>query len=392
MARPCKNCGGPRAEDVPDEIELCEQCTASNMPVASFDSQAGSPTEPNTPVPYTQSDGFQGGDGHSGKGKEPADLDEPILVPDPESVPVGCRPSQIEIGTLAVESMSAAQSESASRGGNRLKRKASALNAEEPVLDSESDKSVENVSPKDTSNIGQGHDPSSHEQTINAPASNPAKKVKMEPACGSCRRSKVRCTHRKPVVNPRDDAFQSEAQRPIQPKKSDQLSRDDPAQDDPGEGSSKRAGLRPKSQPADTPDGKIPPKPRGRPRKHPEETQAVVNKVKAVEEPESPPKRPRRGRKPAQRIGSSAQGKSGQATAPEPAAATVPTETMAANIYIATNMALNNVLAENFQETVRECEVKWQAVSDSLGEAMDSFREAKRKIDAWLDMWKKGEV
>ncbi|BAE60158.1 unnamed protein product [Aspergillus oryzae RIB40] len=236
----------------------------------------------------------------------------------------------------------------------------------------------------------------------------------MEPACGSCRRSKVRCTHRKPVVNPRDgksciknpiilflgrcltcisaDAFQSEAQRPIQPKESDQLSRDDPAQDDPGEGSSKRAGLRPKSQPADTPDGKIPPKPRGRPRKHPEETQAVVNKGKAVEEPESPPKRPRRGRKPAQRIGSSAQGKSGQATAPEPAAATVPTETMAANIYIATNMALNNVLAENFQETVRECEVKWQAVSDSLGEAMDSFREAKRKIDAWLDMWKKGEV
>ncbi|KAE8413226.1 hypothetical protein BDV36DRAFT_38845 [Aspergillus pseudocaelatus] len=215
----------------------------------------------------------------------------------------------------------------------------------------------------------------------------------MEPACGSCRKNKVRCTHRKPVVNPREDAFQPEAQRPIQPKESDQPAQVDPAQDDPEEeASSKREGIRPKSQAAGTPIGKIPPRPRGRPRKQPKEAQAIVNEGKAVEEPESPPKRPRRGRKPAQRIGTSAEGKSGQATAPEPAAAAVPAETMAANLSIASNMALNNILAEDFQETVRECEVKWQAVSDSLEEAMDSFREAKRKIDTWLGMWRRGEV
>lgn len=190
------------------------------------------------------------------------------------------------------------------------------------------------------------------------------------------------------------DAFQPEAQRPIQPKESDQPAQVDPAQDGPEEdASSEGEGNSTKSQAADTPIGKIPPKPRGRPRKHPKEAQAIVNEAKAVEEPESPPKLPKRGRKPAQRIGTSAEGKSGQATtAPKPAAAAVPAETMAANLSIASNMALNNILAEDFQETVRECEVKWQAVSDSLEEAMDSFRKAKRKIDTWLGMWRRGEV
>ncbi|KAE8132637.1 hypothetical protein BDV38DRAFT_287556 [Aspergillus pseudotamarii] len=393
MARPCNNCGGPRAEDVPDDIEFCEKCTTSNAPVASFDPHAGSPTESNTLVPAAQSGSSERGDSHSGQEKEAADPDEPILVPDPGMVPVGCSPSQIETATGAAEPMPTAQSDKALRGGNRLKRKASALGVGEPILAAEPDNRVEGTGHKGTSNVEQRQDPSSHEQKVSAPAPNPAKKVKMEPACGSCRKSKVRCTHRKPVVNPREDAFQPEAQRPIQPKESDQPAQLDPTQDDPEEAaSSKREGISPKSQAADTPIGKIPPKPRGRPRKHPKEVQAIVNEGKAVEEPESPPQRPRRGRKPAQRIGTSAEGKSGQATAPEPAAAAVPAETMAANLSIASNMALNNILAEDFQETVRECEVKWQAVSDSFEEAMDSFHEAKRKIDTWLGMWRRGEV
>ncbi|KAB8255791.1 hypothetical protein BDV32DRAFT_153929 [Aspergillus pseudonomiae] len=391
MARPCKNCGAPRAEDVPDEIELCEQCTARDAPVASFDSQAGSPTEPNTPIPATHSDGSQGDDIHSGQGREAVDLDEPVLVPDPGSVLVGCGPSQVGMGTSAIAPMPAAPSGSALNDGNRLKRKASALGVEEPILDIEHDQSVESIDPvASTSGQSQGSS-SSHEQANNTPA-NPAKKVKMEPACGSCRKSKIRCTHRKPVVNPRDDAFQQETQRPLQPKESGETSQDDPAHDDPGEESSKRAGLRPKSQPGATRVGRIPPKPRGRPRKQPEEIQAVVDEGNAVEEPESPPRRPRRGRRPAQRMGTSAEGKRGQATAPEPAAAAVPAETMAANLSIASNMALNNILAEDFQDTVRDCGEKWQTVSDSLREAMDSFHEAKHKIDTWLEMWRRGEV
>ncbi|GAB1204645.1 hypothetical protein APSETT445_003308 [Aspergillus pseudonomiae] len=331
MARPCKNCGAPRAEDVPDEIELCEQCTARDAPVASFDSQAGSPTEPSTPVPATQSNGYQGDDIHSGQGREAVDLDEPVLVPDPGSVLVGCGPCQVGMGTSPVAPMPAAPLGSALNDGNRLKRKASALGVEEPILDIEHDQSVEN-------------------------------------------------------------AFQQETQRPLQPKESGETSQDDPAHDDPGEESSKRAGLRPKSQPGATRVGRIPPKPRGRPRKQPEEIQAVVDEGNAVEEPESPPRRPRRGRRPAQRMGTSAEGKRGQATVPEPAAAAVPAETMAANLSIASNMALNNILAEDFQDTVRDCGEKWQTVSDSLREAMDSFHEAKHKIDTWLEMWRRGEV
>ncbi|OGM42112.1 hypothetical protein ABOM_008592 [Aspergillus bombycis] len=392
MARPCKNCGAPRAEDVPDEIELCEQCIARGAPVASLDSQARSPTEPNTPVPATQSDGSQGDDIHARQGREAADLDEPILVPDPGCVLVGCRPSRVGTETSTVEPMPAGLSDSALKGGNWLKRKASALGVEEPILDTESNQSVESIGPVDTSTFGQSQGSSSHEQAISAPAPNPAKKVKMEPACGSCRKSKIRCTHRKPVVNPRDDAFQQETQRPLQPKESGVTSHDDSEHDDPGEESSKRAGLRPKSQPRATPVGRIPPKPRGRPRKQPEETQAVVDEGNAVEEPESPPRRPRRGRRPAQRMGTSAEGKRGQATAPEPAASAVPAETIAANLSIASNMALNNILAGDFQETARECGVKWQAVSDSLRDAMNTFDEAKHKIDTWLGMWRRGEI
>ncbi|KAE8359598.1 hypothetical protein BDV27DRAFT_52349 [Aspergillus caelatus] len=208
MARPCNNCGGPRAEDVPDEIELCEQCTTSNAPIASFGPQVGSPTEPNTLVPATQSDSSERGGSHSGQEKEAADPDEPILVPDPGRVPVGCRPSQIETGTGAAEPMPAAQSDKALRGGNRLKRKASALGVGERVLAAEPDKRVEGTSHKGTSYVEQvWQDPSSHEPKVSAPAPNPAKKVKMEPACGSCRKNKVRCTHRKPVVNPREGKF-----------------------------------------------------------------------------------------------------------------------------------------------------------------------------------------
>ncbi|KAE8372300.1 hypothetical protein BDV26DRAFT_274382 [Aspergillus bertholletiae] len=370
MARPCKNCGAPRADDVPDEIELCEQCTAGSLPAASVGSQTGSPTRPNTPASATQSDGSEGNTNHAGDEKEAADVDEPILIPNPESVPGDSRSSQVETAPDAVGLMPPTQSGNAVRGSNRRKRKASALGVEEPALDARPDKSAGGTSLEDIPNVGQGQDLSSHQQTTSAAAVNPAKKPKLRPACDVCRRSKVRCTHRL-VEYSEEGVLHLKSERPIQPKPSDQSVSGDPGE----EASSTRAGPSPESQSTDLQPPKIPPRARGRPRKarsaEPAETQAVVNEGAIVEEPESSPRRPRRGRKPAaQRIATSAE----------------------ENMSIASNIALNNYRVKAFQDAVRDCEVKWQAVSDTLEEAMDSFRAARQKIDCWLEMWTRGEV
>ncbi|KAB8228173.1 uncharacterized protein BDW43DRAFT_292025 [Aspergillus alliaceus] len=225
----------------------------------------------------------------------------------------------------------------------------------------------------------------------------------MEPACGSCRRSKIRCTHRKPITDPREASTgrQPEAQRPIQPKRDVQASQGSSGEQASSPGMEAR--LRPKKQGPTT--ARKEPKtrstsgsgrPRGRPPKRKvEETKALMegaDEGNATVEPESPPKRARRGCKPGQRSGMSAEGKLEQAKGPEPPVATISAEQMAENLTIASRVALGNVLAEEVEAKVRECEAKWEAVSNALEAAILCFREAKQLVDPYVAMWRRGDA
>ncbi|KAE8351568.1 hypothetical protein BDV28DRAFT_162341 [Aspergillus coremiiformis] len=214
----------------------------------------------------------------------------------------------------------------------------------------------------------------------------------MEPACGACRKSKIRCTHRRPVNNPRDasTALPPEAQRPIQPKGRLQTS-----PDNPGEQTSSASRLRSKKQgqagvPNEASSQTSQGRPRGRPPKRLASELDVGDDAGTVaEEPELPPKRARCGRRPAQRTGTSAQGKRGPATGPELSDSA---KTLAENLTMASIMAMNKCGAEDFQDSVRECEAKWQAVLDALDTAMVAFRGAKQRLDRCFEMWKRGDI
>jgi hypothetical protein len=85
QARPCSNCGAPRAEDATDEIDLCAKCL-------------GIPTEPSTPVPATQE-----GDSRSELERQTAEyIRQPTLASQSGSFPAGHSHSQFDPITDAI--------------------------------------------------------------------------------------------------------------------------------------------------------------------------------------------------------------------------------------------------------------------------------------------------
>ncbi|KAF7596386.1 hypothetical protein BBP40_002130 [Aspergillus hancockii] len=357
QARPCIICGALRPEDADDERALCQQCLH------------GSPAEPSTPVPA------QEGDSGSELEKQTAlYLKPPFPASQSESSPERRIHSQFDSATDAIHSTLGFQPVNVSESGGRPKGKERAIEpTPEPIPAPQPGNIPEGNSPKATTGVEESQGHSAPEQSTSTAAPVPIKKVKLKPACASCKRSKIRCTHREPMEL---DSGQASAEHQfILPMEGAGVSTDISME----QVSSAKMWphLRPKSKREAAKAGSSKssaPKPRGRPPKRkvakPRITQKVANLGGGGEIGEEvnppPPKRAKRGRKPAQPI----------------------VDTSAE----ASHMAMNNILTTQFQGMIRECEAKWDAVFASVEEAKHTFNETKGLMDRWLDIWKRGEV
>ncbi|KAL4889406.1 hypothetical protein BDV59DRAFT_205245 [Aspergillus ambiguus] len=229
--------------------------------------------------------------------------------------------------------------------------------------------------------------PPSHTMEAPSPAPKRSEKRKMTPACANCKRSKIRCVHRRAIddngnLGPEVPAASSKKRkRAAEPASSvaTQGENDDSANQPPHKRvlrirAPKKLGddevvpaTQPQVQPEPKEEGR---KPRGRPRKR----KVVVFEENADtnEEVNHPPAK--RGRKSKSKGDNTAGGD-------EPKSLEF-LASMEDSIEGASFLAMHNVLSRELDEKLTQCQT-------SLQSTIDSIHNAKRILDTWVEVWTK---
>ncbi|KAA8652441.1 hypothetical protein EYZ11_012947 [Aspergillus tanneri] len=221
-------------------------------------------------------------------------------------------------------------------------------------------------------------------------------KTKLTPACDSCKRSKIRCRHRRAVSA--NEELSEQAEPPVKtckrkakvesPESKVAYQSEEESQElarsalkkiklrcgsqDKGKGKEREvAEAEPEAEPA------MPAKrPRGRPRKH----QIIEDTPDPILETTPPPKRTKWDCKATEKASASE-----TVDAPGSSAAARSRGFSASDsLDGSAQLSVHAVLSRELGEKLEECETNWRA-------AIDSLSEAKGLLDNWVEAWRKGQ-